>query len=175
MRKAKLTAFCGMMVALSVVLMAIVTVLPVLMYVLPVVTGLIVLVVADVGSKKWALSVFFATSILSLLLLTDKESVLTYILFFGYYPLIRERLSRLPKAVFVALKLALFNCAAILTGVAGVVLLGVPKEEYTEFGGFTIPLLLVLANVVFVLYDSILVKYNILFSALSYKLKKMLK
>lgn len=175
MKKAKLTAFCGMMVALSVVFMALVTVLPVLMYVLPVVTGLIVLVVADVGSKKWALSVFFATSLLSLVLLTDKESVLTYILFFGYYPLVRGDLSKLPKALFASLKFVLFNCAAVLTGFAGVLLFGVPKEEYTEFGKLTIPLLLGLANVVFVLYDILLVRYKILFSALSGRLKKLLK
>ncbi len=175
MRKAKLTAFSGMLVALSVVLMALVTVLPVLMYVLPVVTGLIVLIVADVGSKKWALSVFFATSLLSLILLTDKESVLTYVLFFGYYPLVRGNLSKLPKVLFVVLKFVLFNCAAVLTGFLGVFLFGVPKEEYTEFGQLTIPLLLGLANVVFVLYDMLLVRYKILFSALSSKLKKLLR
>lgn len=175
MKKAKLTAFCGMMVALSVVLMAFVTVLPVLMYVLPVVTGIIVLLVSDVGSKKWATGVFFATSVLSLILLTDKESVLTYILFFGYYPLIREDLSKLPKVLFVILKFLLFNCAAVLTGFVGVLLFGVPKEEYAEFGRFTIPLLLGLANVVFLLYDRILVKYKIVFGAIASKLRKILR
>lgn len=175
MKKAKLTAFCGMMVALSVVLMAFVTVLPVLMYVLPVVTGIIVLLVADVGSKKWATGVFFATSVLSLILLTDKESVLTYILFFGYYPLIREDLSKLSKVLFVILKFLLFNCAAVLTGFAGVLLFGVPKEEYEEFGRLTIPLLLGLANVVFLLYDRILVKYKIVFGAIASKLRKILR
>ena len=175
MKKAKLTAFCGMMVSLSVVLMAFVTVLPVLMYVLPVVTGIIVLLVSDVGNKRWALGVFFATSVLSIVLLTDKESVLTYILFFGYYPLIRDFLSRLPKVIFVILKFLMFNCAAILTGVAGVILFGVPKEEYEEFGRLTVPLLLGLANVVFLLYDSILVKYKMLFSTLSNRIKKRLR
>jgi hypothetical protein len=175
MRKAKLTAFCGMMTALGVVLMAFVTVIPELMYVLPVVTGIIVLLVCDVGSKRWAWGVFFATSVLSFVLLTDKESVLIYILFFGYYPLIRERLSQLPKAVFVILKFLMFNCAAILTGVAGVWLFGVPKEEYGEFGKLTIPLLLGLANVVFILYDRILVKYKIVFDVISSKLRKTLR
>ena len=69
----------------------------------------------------------------------------------------------------------MFNCAAILTGVAGVWLFGVPKEEYGEFGKLTIPLLLGLANVVFILYDRILVKYKIVFDVISSKLRKTLR
>lgn len=175
MKKAKLTALCGMMTALSVVLMSITTIIPVLMYVLPIITGVIVIVVADIGSKKWALGVYFATAFLSLLLLTDKEASLTYALFFGYYPLIRDLLQRLPKLLSVAVKFLAFNCAAVLIGVAGVFLFGVSAEEYNEFGKATIPVLLGLSNIVFVLYDSILSKWNIVFVAFSQKLKKLIK
>lgn len=175
MKKVKLTALCGMLTALSVVLMSITTVIPVLMYVLPIITGVIVIVVADIGGKKWALGVYFATSFLSLLLLTDKEASLTYALFFGYYPLIRDVIQRLPKLFFLIIKFLLFNCAAFLIGIAGVLLFGVSAEEYNEFGKATIPVLLGLANIVFILYDSILSKWNIVFIALSKKIKKILK
>ena len=175
MKKAKLTELCGMMTALSVVLMSISTIIPVLMYVLPITTGVIVIIVADIGSKKWALGVYFATSFLSLLLLTDKEASLTYALFFGYYPLIRDLIQRLPRFVSLVIKFLLFNCAAVLIGVAGVFLFGVSAEEYSEFGKATIPVLLGLSNIVFVLYDSILSKWNIVFSALSKRIKKMLR
>lgn len=156
--------------ALSVVLMLIVTVLPVLMYVLPIVTGLIVLFVAEFAGKKWAWSVFFSTAVLSLLLLTEKETALTYALFFGYYPIIRENFEKLPKVISWILKFLLFNVAAVLTGVLGVYVLGVSSEEYTEFGKFTIPIFLGLANIVFVLYDFMQRKYKIWFAQLAVKL-----
>ncbi len=175
MKKAKLTAFCGMMTALSVVLMAITTILPALMYVLPLITGVAVFIVADVSNKKWGAGVYFATAILSVLLITDKEAALTYAMFFGYYPLIRDLIGRLPKAISIIIKFVAFNCAAVLIGLAGVFVLGLPAEEYTEFGRATIPILLGLANLMFVMYDSVLAKWNIVFSALSRKIKKALR
>ena len=81
--KTKNTAVCGLMTALSVVLMLITTIVPVFMYVLPIVTGLLVVFVEAVSNKKWAFGVFASTSFLALLLLTDKEAALTYTLFFG--------------------------------------------------------------------------------------------
>ena len=175
MNKSKLTALCGVMTALSVVLMSVTTIVPVFMYVVPIVTGIIVLIVADASNKKWALGVYFATSVLSLLLVTDKEAVLTYVLFFGFYPLIREYLQRLPKVITAVLKLLLFNASAVLIGVAGVYIFGVSAEEYKEFGKATIPLLLGLANIVFLLYDAILTRYEILFKGIQIKLKKLMK
>ncbi len=175
MKKAKLTAFCGMMTALSVVLMAITTVLPALMYVLPLITGVAVLVVADVSDKKWGVGIYFATAILSLLLITDKEAALTYALFFGYYPLIRDLIGRLPKAISIIVKFVAFNCAAVLIGLAGVFVLGLPADEYTEFGKATIPILLGLANVVFILYDRILVKYKMVIGVKTSKFRKFLR
>ena len=175
MKKAKITAFCGMMIALSVVLMALTTFLPVLMYVLPIITGVAVLVVADVSNKKWGAGVYFATAILSLLIITDKETALTYTLFFGYYPLVRDVILKLPKAFSWAVRLVLFNCSAIFIGLAGVYVLGLSAEEYSEFGKATIPILLGLSNVVFLMYDSILTKWSIVFKAISHKLKKLLR
>ena len=74
MNKSKNTAFCGMVSALSVVLMLVTTILPVMMYVLPIITGILILLTAEVASKKWALGTFFSTAIISLLFLTEKET-----------------------------------------------------------------------------------------------------
>lgn len=175
MKKAKLTAFCGMMTALSVVLMAITTVLPVLMYVLPLVTGIAVLIVSDVSNKKWGTGVYFSTALLSFILITDKETVLTYALFFGYYPLIRDLIEKLPKVVSIIVKFVVFNLSAVLIGLAGVFVLGLPADEYSEFGKATVPILLGLANIVFVMYDSVFTKWKIVFSALSKKINRFLR
>ena len=172
MKKAKITAVCGVMAALSVVLMLITTFVPVLMYVLPIITGLIVLLVSEMSHKKWALGVYFTTAVLSLILLTDKESALSYTLFFGYYPLIKTSFERLSKVWGWFLKLLLFNTAAVIVGFLGVLLFGVSGEEYNEFGKLTIPLLLGLANFAFLLYDVALKRHGRVISLLAHKIKK---
>ncbi len=173
--KTKNTAVCGLMIALSVVLMMLTTLVPVFMYVIPIVTGLLVLFVADISDKKWGAGVYFSTAFLSLLLITDKEAALTYALFFGYYPLIKDIIEKLPKALAWLLKLALFNAAAVGIGVISFYLFGVSGEEYNEFGKYTIPILLIMANVAFILYDFCLTKNRFLLIRFSEKFKKIIK
>ena len=172
MKKAKITAVCGMMAALSVVLMFITTFVTVFVYVLPILTGLIVFFISEFADKKWALSVFFATAFLSLVLLTDKEAGLTYTLFFGYYPLIKYSIEKLPKALAWGVKLLVFNVAAVCIGALGVFLFGISAEEYNEFGKLTIPLLLSMANVAFILYDVAFSRNTPLLKLLAQKTKK---
>lgn len=173
--KTKNTAVCGLITALSVVLMMLTTLVPVFMYVIPIVTGLLVLFVADTAHKKWALGVYFSTAFLSLLLITDKEAALTYALFFGYYPLIKDIIEKLPKALSWVLKLVLFNLAAVGIGAISFFLFGVSGEEYNEFGKYTVPILLIMANVCFILYDVCLTRNRFLLTRLSEKFKKMIK
>lgn len=173
--KTKNTAVCGLMTALSVVLMMLTTLVPVFMYVIPIATGLVVLFVADISDKKWGVGVYFSTAFLSLFLITDKEAALTYALFFGYYPLIKDIIEKLPKAWGWLLKLALFNASAVGIGVISFYLFGVSGEEYEEFGKFTIPILLIMANVAFVLYDFCITKNRFLLMRLSERFKKIIK
>ena len=173
--KTKNTAICGLMIALSVVLMMLTTLVPVFMYVLPIVTGLLVLFTADLSNKKWGVGVYFSTAFLSLLLITDKEAALTYALLFGYYPLIKDLIEKQPKPLAWFSKFILFNVAAVGIGVISFHLFGVSGEEYNEFGKYTIPILLVMANVAFVLYDICLSKNRFLLTRLALKFKKIIK
>lgn len=173
--KTKNTAVSGLMTALSVVLMMLTTLVPVFMYVIPIVTGLLVLFVADVSNKKWGAGVYFSTAFLSLLLITDKEAALTYSLFFGYYPLIKDVIEKLPKLISWILKFFIFNLAAVGIGVISFYVFGVSGEEYNEFGKYTIPILLIMANVAFVLYDFCITKNRFLLIRISEKFKKMIK
>ena len=173
--KTKNTAVCGLMTALSVVLMMLTTLVPVFMYVIPIVTGIIVLFVADVSNKKWGAGVYFSTAFLSILLITDKEAALTYALFFGYFPLIKESIEKLPKALAWILKIVLFNIAAVGIGVISFYVFGISGDEYDEFGKFTIPILLIMANVAFVLYDFCVTKNRFLLIRFSEKFEKMIK
>ncbi len=173
--KTKNTAVCGLMTALSVVLMMLTTLIPVFMYVIPIVTGLLVIFTSEISSKKWGVAVYFSTAFLSLLLITDKEAALTYTLFFGYYPLVKDIIEKLPKWVAWILKLVLFNLAAVGIGAIGFFVFGVSGEEYNEFGKYTVPILLVMANVVFILYDISLTRNQFLLTRLSEKFKKVIK
>ena len=173
--KTKNTAVCGLMTALSVVLMMLTTLIPVFMYVIPIVTGLLVVFVADVTDKKWGTGVYFSTAFLSLLLITDKEAALTYALFFGYYPLIKDFIEKLPKFISWSLKLLVFNLSAIGIGVISFYVFGVSGDEYNEFGKFTIPILLIMANAAFILYDFCLTRNRALLTGISEKFKKIIK
>ncbi len=173
--KTKNTAVCGLMTALSVVLMMLTTLIPVFMYVIPIITGLLVLFVADISNKKWGSGVYLATAFLSLLLITDKESALTYTLFFGYYPLIKDIMEKLPKLLAWALKFILFNISAVGIGVISFYVFGISGEEYDEFGKYTIPILLVMANTAFLLYDFCLTRNRFLLKGFSEKFKKIIK
>ncbi len=172
MKKVKYTALCGMSVALTVVLMATTTILPVLMYVLPIITGVIVLLMSLVAGKKYGLGVYAASSILLLILITDKESALTYTLFFGYYPLVKDAFERLPKIFSWILKFVVFNICAVLIGVISVYAFGISGEEYSEFGKWTVPILLGMSNLVFLLYDMALHRNRVLLERFAGKLKK---
>ena len=171
MKKAKITALCGITTALSVVIMLSSTLLPVLMYVLPIITSMGVLLVIAVSDKRWAFGVYFSTSVLSLILLTDKETALTYAIFFGYYPLIKSIIERLPRILSRVVKTLVFNAAAVSVGFIGVWLLGVSGDEYTEFGKLTIPLLLALANIAFIMYDFMITKNGVLIERVARKIK----
>lgn len=173
--KTKNTAVCGLMTALSVVLMMLTTLIPVFMYVIPIVTGLLVLFVSDIADKKWGAGVYFSTAFLSVLLITDKEAALTYALFFGYYPLIKDVIEKLPRVLSWILKLLIFNLSAIGIGVISFYVFGVSGDEYNEFGKFTIPVLLIMANVAFALYDFCLTKNRFLLIRFSEKFKRIIK
>ncbi len=175
MKKAKKTALCGMVSALSVVLMLVSSVAPVLMYVLPVLGGCIVWYISELINKKYAAGVYFSTSFLSLILLTDKETALAYALFFGFYPIIRDCINKLPKAVSVIVKILLFNVCAVLVGFLGVFIFSVPTEEYSEFGKWSIPILLALANIMFLMYENMMNKLRFLLVAVVKKTRRYLK
>lgn len=154
MRQSSKTAFGGILTALSVVLMFLTGLLPFLTFALPALAGaLLILIVLEIG-PKWALSVYAAVSLLSLLVVADKEAAMMYAAFFGYYPVIKSFLeSRLPRWLEWAAKLLLFNAAMVAAYCVIIFVFGIPLDEMEEFGKYAVPLLLGMGNVVFFIYD----------------------
>ena len=154
MKQCSQTAFGGILTALSVVLMFLTGIIPFLTFALPALAGaLLILIVMEIG-PKWALCVYAAVSILSLLVVADKEAAMMYAAFFGYYPVIKSFLeSKLPRVVEWIVKFLIFNAAMVLAYVIIIFVFGMPLDEMEEFGQYAVPILLGMGNVVFFVYD----------------------
>lgn len=148
-------AVCGIIAALGVVLMMITSIVPVGTYALPCFAGILVIAVVIEYGVKWSIGVFAVISVLSVFLAGDKEAVLYFIAFFGYYPIIKNVFESKIKNKFLLffLKLAVFNAAAVASFFIGTFLLSIPNEDYTLFGVYIPWAFLVIGNIFFVFYD----------------------
>jgi hypothetical protein len=147
-------AFCGIITALGTVLMFATGLISIGTYALPAVAGVLgIMIVIELGAK-WAWPVYVATSVLSLLMAADKEAAILYVLFFGFYPIIKAYIERLPKKYIVYLiKFAVFNAAMIVAFLITVFILRVPQASFTVFGVYLPWAFLAAGNVVFLIYD----------------------
>ena len=109
--------------------------------------------------------VFGVTSVLSLVLLPQKTPAVVYTLFFGFYPILKERFERFDRIRCIVFKELVFNAALI------VILLAM-KFLFLEFANIPFMLYLiaiVLCEAVFLVYDFALTR---LISLYVYKLRK---
>ncbi len=155
MKNSAKTALGGMISALSLTIMLLTAVIPYLTYALPAISGaLLVLMVIEIN-KKWAFCAYAAISILSFLILPDKEAAMMYVAFFGYYPVLKPLLeSKISnnKLCWI-IKGLVFNVAVVIAYLVIVNVFGIPLEEMEEYGKWGIVILLLMGNVMFVLYD----------------------
>lgn len=153
MKQSSKTAICGMIAALSVVIMML-TIIPVMTYAAPAFAGILLMVVVIEINKKWAFGVYAAAGILSLLLATDKEAAVMYVAFFGYYPIIKAVLeSKLPRAVEWIVKFLIFNVTMVASYFVLIKVFGISMEDMNELGKYGPLILLALGNVVFLVFD----------------------
>lgn len=160
MKQSAKTALGGMVAALSVVLLAL-TIIPVFVYTMPALASALILLIVIEVDKKWAFGVYAAASIVGFFVAPDKEAAIVYIAFFGYYPIVKSVFeSKLPRALEYVAKFAVFNCAIVAAYAVIIKVMGLMTlEEMTEFPSypalakFALPILLVLANVMFFVYD----------------------
>lgn len=147
-------AFCGVITALGGLLMFLTGLVPIGTYALPALAGVLPMAAVIETGPRWAWSVYAAISILSLLIVPDREAVALFILFFGYYPILKAVIERvLSKPLRVVLKLADFNLSMVAEFLIGVYLLGVPREGFLVFGVYLPWVFLLAGNFVFFLYD----------------------
>ena len=133
MKNSMKLALCGVMAALSTVLLFLTGAAPVATLALPAIAGcLLIPVVVEVG-LPWAFGVYGVCSVLGVFLAPDRQALLFYVLYVA--------------------KLLVFNAAMALEVLLSVYLLGIPFESFAILGPLGPVLLAVLANVVFIVFD----------------------
>lgn len=150
-------AVSGVFAALCVIIMFLGSVLELGMYASPLLAGVILMLIGQKYGRKWQFSMFVAVSLLCLILVPHMEANLMFIGFFGWYPIIRPTLHKLPKIPRAVSKLSVFNIAVILVEYL-VITLFMP-EVLTPW---MIAVLLILANIAFVMYDMCMPRLEIL-------------
>ena len=147
-------ALGGIVTALSVVCMLLTGLIPMGTFALPGLAGLFLVVIVIELGRKWAWMVYFAVSVLSILFAADKEAALLFVLFLGYYPILKAVLERIrAKWLQIVFKLLIFNAAMVACYFLALAVLQVPADSFELFGVSIPGLLLLLGNGVFLLYD----------------------
>lgn len=176
MKKALPVAVCGVITALSVVLMLVLGAAFIFSYILPMLLGMLMIMIKRTFSVSYAWLTYASTSLLSVFLVAEKECMLMYVLFFGFYPIINEGLNKITnKPLRALLKLVIFNSLISIVQILLVFVFGIPFLEDGE-GKWFIILFAVLMNILFVIYDKLLLNLTLLYELkIEPKLKKYFK
>ena len=160
--ESKRLAACSMTAALCVVLMWLGFVLEIGIYLSPIVSGFLLIPVRKQYGYKYLVAVLAASGLLSLILVPNAEQNLLYIGLFGWYPALRNHLHKLTALPAIAAKLVIFNAIVLLVETLVINVLA-PEVIPSWMAG----LLLVFANIAFLLYDYLLPRIEMLLGRFS--------
>ncbi|MBQ8057732.1 MAG: hypothetical protein IJ275_05295 [Ruminococcus sp.] len=144
----------GIIGALSLCLMLLTSVIPFGTFAVPAFAGMMLICVVIELGYRWAFVVYAIVSTMSLLLLADKEAALYYVVFLGFYPIIKSLIEKL-KTILVqlVLKYAVFNICIVLAFYLSIYVFSIPKDSFNLFGVYLPWVFLILGNIVFLVYD----------------------
>lgn len=148
-------ALCGVLAALSVVVLLGGAALQIGTYAAPMLAAFLVVPVLEEYGTKYALLLYGTVSLLALILVPETELSWFYLLVVGHYPVLRRALARVrPAPLRMGLKLLFFNGAVVLLYTLLAALLGpVVWQELTADGKGVLGLLLAMGNLSFFLCD----------------------
>lgn len=155
-------AICSMMAALSVVLMVLGAVLELGMYACPLFAGICFIPIGQKYGRKYHITLFVASSLLCFLMVPNMEENLMFAGLFGWYPIVRPSLQKLPKVIRWAAKLVIFNVVVI--AIEWLVMTVLVPET---IGGVLLWVLLILGNITFLAYDFMIPKVEVLLGRIS--------
>lgn len=155
MGHSKSVAFSGIIVAVSFVLMMMTGMFPFASFALPAAAGLLSMIVKTEYGYKFSILTYISTSFLSLLFCPDKTAAITYVIIFGYYPILKIWLEHkiVHPILRISVKALIFMAAFALSFAALSVFF--PAEIYSE--GAVTPLLIlgffIVSLITFYVYD----------------------
>ncbi len=158
-------ALCGLMAALSLVVVLMGGLISLATFACPMLAMTCLLPVLRECGARLSLALYAAVSILALLLVPDKELAAFYI-FFGFYPVLRPVLNRLPgRFPRIAAKCGIFTAAMLCMYLLLLKLfrLEAVVEEFSAYSPLMTAGLLALGNVTFLLFDRMLSQLALLY------------
>jgi len=148
--KTRFITVTAMLIAVSVGLLYMTSLLPAARIAVAAVAGLMSAAAVIECGVLSGIACFVVSSALSVVLLPVKSAALLYILFFGYYPVIKSLIERLDKiALEWTLKLMIFNAAVT----AAYLLWRFGFMPDIDFGAWALIVMYLAGNVCFILYD----------------------
>lgn len=163
--QSKSIALCGMMTALTIVLMVAGGLIPVATYCVPMAAGILLLPILLEYGKKTAWTTYAAASLIALLLGVDKEAAFFYV-FFGHYPLLKWELDRIRSIPlrFTA-KILMYNLSfAAMYALLGLVMnMDALLQEFTQMGFYVLAAFVLLFNLCMLLYDRLIMPLAIIY------------
>ncbi len=152
--KVKQLAVCAMLAALGVILLYMGSLIEVLDATVAVLASILAVFAVIEYGKAAPWLVFSVTATLALLLLPNKTAAIEYALFFGYYPILKEKYEKRKAPLAWVLKELTFNIALVAVFIS---------LKLLVLGNVVIPIYVyaigvVLLELIFVLYDLALTK-----------------
>ncbi|MEG1887051.1 MAG: hypothetical protein RR177_02895 [Oscillospiraceae bacterium] len=175
MKNTKNITLCGIIAALSTVIM-LTAYFPYLTYAIPAIAGCLAIVLMIECGTKWAIMGFVVSAVLSLIF-AEPEAKMLFIGFFGYYPIIKGKIESLNKRpVEYLLKFLIFNVAVIVVYLIITNIFGIPMNDMGATFKYASLVLLALGNVVFAIYDVAVTRIiSLYWNKLHPKIKKMFR
>lgn len=172
MKPASKAAMCGLCSALSVLLLFLGGIMTIFAYICPMLTGIMMIVLVNTFGYSCAWITYFSTSVISFFVVPDKECMLMYVFFFGYYTILRQLLLKIKPAFLKSVaELLLFNAALAAVNLVLFYVFGIPFAS-AEDGKWVLVVFWIAMNLLFLLYERLL---GILDTLYKRKIEKRIK
>lgn len=146
----------GVAASVCLGMMFLTSVFPLLNLTLVLFAGMVLMAVAIEVNTAWALAAYAAAAVLSVFITPDKEAAILFIMFFGYYPVIRRILVKIkPKAVSWLIRFAVFNVSVLSAYYIIINVFGIFDfmEEFGFLKKYAAPVIIIVINLIFIFYD----------------------
>lgn len=165
MRESSKAALCGIISSLAVVIMLSTYLSPFLVYTAPAFSGLLLLLIINELGCKWATGTYVTVSLISAFVIADKEASVFYIMFFGFYPILGYVLNKKIRNQLIrtVLKLISFNLSCLISFAVCMYVLSLDMSDITEGGLFFTITFAVLMNILFFIYDLLILRLQELY------------